>query len=110
MDKCRLLNTCPVLTQQSEVNSWGLGEVDVSTVQTYIDLFKSKRPGNKGNFDTGDIIPSGVLVAVNFDETDASRWSQLPVIAIVHSGRWGLFQTMREYTAPNAGACLSIVP
>jgi len=101
---------CPIAISQSEVEAWRLGEADVPTVQVYIDVFNSKRPGDKGDFDTGHRIPPGVLVATNFDERDATKWSEFPVVAIVHSGSWGLFQTTAQYVAPNAGACLSIVP
>lgn len=101
---------CPVTITQGEVNSWKIGTADVSTVQAYIDRFNSMRPGNMGNFGPGDRIPSGVLVATNFDERDANRWAQFPVVAIVHSGSWGLFQTTGEYITPSPGACMTIVP
>ncbi len=101
---------CPVLVSQSEVDSWKLGQTDVPTVQDYINRFDAKRPNDAGVFVAGIQVPSGVLVATNYDETDASRWTQYDVIPIVHSGSWGLFQTTREYTAPRPGACMTIVP
>jgi hypothetical protein len=101
---------CPYSIKQGQIDSWKIGATDVSTVQSYIDRFNSVRLDNKGTFVAGDKIPSGVLVATNFDEKDATRWTQFPVTAIVHYGSWGLFQTKAEYTAPSAGACLSIVP
>ncbi|MBI1881696.1 MAG: hypothetical protein HYR94_26255, partial [Chloroflexi bacterium] len=99
---------CPFAIKQSEVDSWRIGVADVPTVQSYINNFDSRRPGDGGAFKVGTKIPAGILVATNFDEQDANKWSQYPVIAVVHSGSWGLFQTTKEYIAPNAGACLLI--
>jgi hypothetical protein len=102
---------CPETVSQSKVNSWtvGFANADVSIVDASINDFNLRDP-SKGNFQAGDTIPSGVLVATNFDERDANKWKQYPVTPIVHSGSWGLFQTNEQYIAPNAGACMSIVP
>ena len=99
-----------MLIKQSEVDSWKLGQTDVPTVQNYINRFDAKRPDDAGAFVAGTEIPGGALVATNYDETDASSWTQYDVVPIVHSGSWGLFQTTREYTAPRPGACMTIVP
>jgi hypothetical protein len=101
---------CPFAIKQSVIDSWKVGVADVQTVQSYISRFDADRPGDGGTFPVGTIIPAGVVVATNFDEREASKWFQYPVTAIVHSGSWGLFQTVGEYTAPNAGACRVITP
>ncbi len=101
---------CPMLITQREVDVWKVGQTTVPAVQDALDQFSAKRPDNAGAFVIGTIVPSGVLVATNFDEQDANKWIQYPVVPIIHSGSWGLFQTTGEYTAPNPGACMTIVP
>jgi hypothetical protein len=98
---------CPVAIAQDVMDSWKIGIADVQTVQAYIEEFDKDRYG-AGAFHAGARIPAGVVVATNFDEVDANAWSQYPVIEIVRSGSWGLFQTVGEFTAPNAGACRQI--
>lgn len=99
---------CPTSISQSVINSWKIGVADVPTVHTYINDFDRDRRG--GEFSKGTSIPAGVIIATNFDETNGSTWSQYPVVAIVHSGSWGLFQSTGEYIAPNAGACRVLIP
>ncbi|MEA3308895.1 MAG: hypothetical protein U9Q70_05225 [Chloroflexota bacterium] len=101
---------CPLVIGQSEVDAWQVGQASVPTVQEAINQFDAKRPYDEGAFAKGTKIPSGVLVVTNFDERDANAWTQYPVVPLIHSGSWGLFQTTGEYTAPNAGACMTIVP
>lgn len=101
---------CPFAIKQSLLDSWKMGVADVPTVQSYIEQFDSGRPGNGGAFEVNTTIPAGVVVATNFDEADANGWLNYPVEMIVRSGSWGLFQTVGEYQAPNAGACRIIVP
>jgi hypothetical protein len=101
---------CPYAITQSDVNSFNKGVADVSTVRTYINQFDAGRPNDGGAFTKGTKIPAGVVIATNFDEVNASAWSQYPVIPLVHSGSWGLFQSTAEYIAPNAGACRVIIP
>ncbi len=101
---------CPYAITQSDVNSFNKGVADVPTVRTYINQFDAGRPNDGGAFTKGTKIPAGVVIATNFDEVNASAWSQYPVIPLVHSGSWGLFQSTAEYIAPNAGACRVIVP
>ena len=101
---------CPLVIRQSEVDEWKVGQAGVPDVQEAIREFDAKRPYNEGAFGDGTEIPNGVLVATNFDERDASAWTQYPVVPLIHSGSWGLFQTTGEYTAPNAGACMTIMP
>ena len=99
---------CPTLISQSVINSWQIGLADVPTVHSYINNFDRDRRG--GEFAKSTSIPRGVVVAMNFDEIDASAWSQYPVVAIVHSGSWGLFQTTGNFVSPNTGACRVLVP
>ena len=103
-------NLCPYAITQSDVNSLNIGVADVETVRTYIEQFDAGRPNDGGAFTKGTKIPAGVVIATNFDEVNASAWSQYPVIPLVHSGSWGLFQSIGEYIAPNAGACRVITP
>lgn len=99
---------CPTSISQSVINSWKIGVADVPTVHSYINDFDRDRRG--GEFAKNTSIPAGVIVAMNFDEVDASAWSQYPVVAIVHSGSWGLFQTTGDFISPNTGACRVLVP
>lgn len=96
---------CPIAIARSQIESWDIGFAEVSSVQSYIEQFDAARQGNAGAYPTGTVIPAGVVVATNFDERDANAWREYPVRPIVHSGSWGLFETLGEYTAPNAGAC-----
>lgn len=111
-DACRPLrgqaiteSLCPIGVTHAQIDSWKLGFAEVATVQSLIDEFNEARQGDLGAYPTGTVIPAGVVVATNFDERDANAWRQYPVRPIVHSGSWGLFETLGEYTAPNAGAC-----
>lgn len=101
---------CPLLVDQGQVESWKIGQASVTAVDQAIKDFDALRPNDEGAFVKGTQVPSGVLVATNFDERDANKWTQYPVIPIIHSGSWGLFQTTGDYTTPNAGACMTIVP
>jgi hypothetical protein len=101
---------CPFGITRSEVNSLNIGLADVSTVQSYINSFDAGRPNDGGAFVKGTKIPADVVIATNFDEVNPNKWLEYPVIALVHSGSWGLFQSTGEYTAPNAGACRVIIP
>jgi len=101
---------CPYAITQSDVNSLNIGVADVETVRTYIIQFDDGRPNDGGAFTKGTKIPAGVVIATNFDEVNASAWSQYPVIPLIHSGSWGLFQSTGEYIAPNDGACRVITP
>lgn len=105
---------CPFAVKQSEVDSWRVDEADAPAVQSYIDKFNSGRPNDEGGaFEAGTTIPTGVIVATNFDESDAydaNKWLNYPVKTIIRYGSWGLFQTEGEYVAPNAGACRRITP
>lgn len=100
---------CPLTIRQSELSSWRIGTADVPTVQKFINTFDSKRPGDVGAFKAGTQIPKGVIVATNYWEAGV-HWTQFPVIPVVNSGDWGLFETIGEYTAPYAGACVTMVP
>lgn len=111
-DGCRPLrgqaiaqSLCPIGVPRTQINSWNIGFAEVATVQSLIDEFDEARQGDLGAYSTGTVIPAGVVVATNFDERDANAWREYPVRPIVHSGSWGLFETLGEYTAPNAGAC-----
>lgn len=99
---------CPTPISQSVINSWKIGVADVPTVHIYIDNFDKDRRG--GEFAKGTSIPAGVIVAMNFDEVNANAWIQYPVIAIVNSGSWGLFQTTGDFISPNTGACRVLAP
>jgi len=101
---------CPIAIKQSDVDALTIGIADPETVKSYIANFGSARIGDAGAFPKDTTIPASVVVATNFDEQDASKWSQYPVIPIARSGSYGLFQTVGEYTAPNSGACRIIVP
>lgn len=101
---------CPLLIKQSEVDKWRIGQTSVPAVREAINQFDAKRPYNEGSFTKGTTIPSGVVVATNFDERDANAWTRYPVTPLIHSGSWGLFQTTGEFVAPNAGACMTVVP
>jgi hypothetical protein len=101
---------CPVVIRQSEVERWRVGQTSIPAVQEAINQFDAKRPYNAGAFVEGATIPSGVVVATNFDEHDANAWTRYPVVPLIHSGSWGLFQTTGEFVAPSAGACMTIVP
>jgi hypothetical protein len=101
---------CPLLVKQNQVEAWKTGQASVAVVDQAIKNFDALRPNDAGAFVKGTQIPRGVLVATNFDEQDANRWTQYPVIPIIHSGSWGLFQTTGDYAAPNAGACMTLVP
>jgi hypothetical protein len=101
---------CPYGISQSEIKLLNVGVADVPTVQSYINRFDAGRPNDGGAFVQGTRIPAGVVVATNFDEANPNKWLDYPVIALVHSGSWGLFQSTGEYTAPNAGACRVIIP
>lgn len=101
---------CPLVINQSEVDRWKVGQTSVPAVQEAINQFDAKRSYNEGAFVKGTTIPSGVIVATNFDERDANAWTRYPVVPLIHSGSWGLFQTTGEYVAPNDGACMTIVP
>ena len=100
---------CPLTIQASEVEIWKLGQADVPSVREAVAQFDKRRPYNEGAFLTGTQMPSGVLVATNFNENDANAWTLYHVIPVIHSGSYGLFQTTEEYTAPNAGACITII-
>jgi len=101
---------CPLLINQSKVDLWKMGQASVPAVQQAVNEFDNLRPYNEGAFTKGTTIPSGVLVATNFDVNDGNAWTKYPVTPLIHSGSWGLFQTIGEYTAPNDGACMTIVP
>lgn len=101
---------CPYGITQSEVNSLNIGITDVPTVQNYINRFDDGRPNDGGAFVQGTRIPAGVVIAINFDEDNSNKWLEYPVIALVHSGSWGLFQSTEEFTAPSAGACRVVIP
>jgi hypothetical protein len=101
---------CPLVIRQSEVERWKVGQTSVSDVQKAINQFDARRTDNAGAFVKGTTIPSGVVVAINFDERDANAWTRYPVIPLIHSGSWGLFQTTGEFVTPNVGACMTVVP
>jgi hypothetical protein len=101
---------CPLVIRQSEVERWKVGQTSVPDVQKAINQFDARRTDNAGAFVKGTTIPSDVVVAINFDERDANAWTHYPVIPLIHSGSWGLFQTTGEFIAPNAGACMTVVP
>jgi hypothetical protein len=101
---------CPYQIKRSDVESWRIGVADVSTVQAYIRRFDAMRPGDGGAYRQGITIPGGLVLATNFDENDATLWQTLPVIPIVHSGSWGLWETTGSFVAPNRGACMVITP
>jgi len=101
---------CPHGITQNEVNSFNIGVADVPTVQSYINRFDDGRPNDGGAFLQGTRIPAGVVIATNFDEANPNKWLDYPVIALVNSGSWGLFQSTGDFTAPNAGACRVIIP
>lgn len=99
---------CPLIVPRAQVNRWRIGQASIQAVDEAIGQFNSLRPHNEGAFNRGTTIPVGVLVATNYDEQDGTKWEQYPVRPIVHSGSWGLFETIGEYEAPNAGACITI--
>lgn len=101
---------CPLTISASEVETWKVGQTSVQAVQEAVARFDARRPYNEGMFVAGTEIPAGVLVATNYDESDGTAWTNYPVIPIIHSGTYGLFQTIGEYTVPNTGACITIVP
>jgi hypothetical protein len=101
---------CALLISQGEVITWQVGQDTIPAVQAAILRFDAKRPNDAGAFTKGTRIPSGIVVATNFDEQDGKAWQRYPVVPIVHSGSWGLFQSTGEYVAPNPGACMTIIP
>jgi len=101
---------CPLLINQSEVDKWKIGQTTVADVDKAVIEFDDLRLYNAGAFKKGTEIPSGILVAMNFDVIDGNAWSRYPLTPLIHSGSWGLFQTTGIFTAPNDGACMTIVP
>ncbi|MCW5851712.1 MAG: right-handed parallel beta-helix repeat-containing protein [Anaerolineae bacterium] len=99
---------CPSAIRRSTVEQWRVGEVDVSVVEESIARFNRERTGG-GAFEVDAAIPNGVIVATNYEEAGYS-WNQFPVVPLVHYRSYGLFETTGQYNAPQAGACLTIVP
>jgi len=100
---------CPIPIKQSVVDSWKIGATDISTVNSFINKFDNERVDNSGLFAKGITIPTGVVIAISFNEANPNEWTQYPVIAIVHYGNWGLFQTTDDFVAPSAGACRVVI-
>jgi len=99
---------CPSAVRRNKVEEWHIGETSVSTVNSYIDLFNIERTGG-GEFITGTVITTGVVVATNFGEA-GHTWNEFPVTPLVYNRSYGLFEVIGQYTAPYPGACLTIVP
>lgn len=100
---------CSDTVSRSTIQEWGIGETNSSTVTTaYVGWFNALRTEG-GDFSSGDRIASGIVIATSFDES-GTMWDEFPVMPIVHTQNYGLFEVTETYIAPNAGACLTIVP
>jgi hypothetical protein len=104
-------NLCPATISKEIVDSWRTGEPNQtrSKVQKRISEFDRMRPDEFGSYKKGQAVPAGVILDTNFNETDAEAWRSYPVVPVIHSGSWGLWETTGEFIAPNTGACLSII-
>lgn len=98
---------CPSGVRRSTVQTWQIGVTVPLVVDEYVARFNDGRSG--GSFLTGDSIPTGVIVATNFEQAGVT-WDQFQVKPIVHNRSYGLFETTNSYLAPYPGACLMIVP
>lgn len=107
--RTRTERICPVAITRAQVESWHVGETDVPTVKSYVKRADDMRVNDVGSYARETLLPTSVLIETNLDETDGTRWQAFPVIPIVHSGSFGLFETTAEFIAPNTGACLRIV-
>jgi hypothetical protein len=104
-------NLCPATISKEIVDSWRTGEPNQTRakVQQRISESDRMRPDDVGSYKKGQAVPAGVLLATNFNETDAEAWRSYPVVPVIRTGSWGLWETTEEFIAPNAGACLSII-
>ncbi|OQA19684.1 MAG: hypothetical protein BWY63_01682 [Chloroflexi bacterium ADurb.Bin360] len=106
-----LWRLCPNSVSGATVVGWQGGVAPVDLVQQRIDQFNANLHDG-GAFSAGDTIPSGTLVATNFDPqgTGTISWENYPVQTIVRNGSWGIFRAISAYTAPQPGACLLVFP
>ncbi len=106
-----LWRLCPNSVNRATLARWQIGVAPANIVQEHINEFDASRPDG-GAFSSGDTIPSGVLVATNFDphNTGTTSWEHYPVQTVVRSGSWGIFRAVAAYTAPQPGACLLVFP
>jgi hypothetical protein len=101
--------SCPDTVSREVVEPWRSGEVDnADIVDEHIDEFNARRRMG-GNYDQGDTIPAGVVIAMSFNEAGV-LWSDYPLIPVVYYRNWGLFETTDEFITPWEGACISISP
>lgn len=106
-----LWRLCPNSVSSATVAGWEGGVAPVSLVQQRLDQFNASLHDG-GTFSAGDTIPSGALVATNFDPqgTGTISWENYPVQTVVRNGSWGIFRAITAYTAPQPGACLLVFP
>jgi|GEM_PF-6554703 len=55
---------------------------------------------SQNNYQAGDIVPEGVLIATDLQSTNLSQFGVIP---INNQGGWGLFLTTNSISAPNDG-------
>lgn len=103
---------CPLTISQQQVAQWVYGEANapVPQLRDAIAGFDRLRPGDVGAYPRDQTLPAGAILVTNFHEADGEYWRQLPVSPIIHSGSFGMWQTLAAFQAPTAGACMTLVP
>ena len=84
------------------------GNVEMRTLEPYLNEFKKLANSKKDKFKKGASIPKEVIIFTKFDEAERVSWSQYPVIPIVYSKNLGIFETKDKFFAPSSGLCLAI--
>lgn len=87
---------CPFVTSEQVVTL--RGAKDTQTALNMVGEFAGQM---RNFFDTGDIVPAGVLIATDFLTTQIDPFGVERVNA---PGGWGLFITTLEFKAPTPGA------
>lgn len=100
---------CPSTISRQQIEQWAqIGSTSKTEAKGYIDEFDRMRVG--GEFSPQDTLPAGVAIITDFGDGESYVYQTFPVRAIAHYRSWGVFEVTSEYTAIQAGSCMTIEP